>query len=582
MAHIRVTTETLQNAVADAVKDALGPKYDLPITMPPQLRWPLDYTTNSSEWIFRLTDPEKSKVEAIWWLHLKDGIQAPALEIGKWLLRIHTPLHRILQIRDLLTSPEFLENLPNELRHTLPLFGEWKLRDNLAHSYYSLVCRVLLEQDPRLREERKKELQYILRACTGFAELNQDETFAAISGACQALSEVPEQLHNMCGASAIVRTFDLVLDKDSLELDEAQQASLARLLQMIRVQNALYGDAAPPGIRLEDSRDLWGERSSGKLLRVESWEPDQVRAALGDTPFIGRIKEWSDVRTSIRAATCEDWLKPLISVVEQSSKEDTQKVVEQMLGVSFAPLLSSQAVHETASAQVFIAFPKSTDSSTSKMDQVIYRYQKKLEPIAILFATRLSQRFVRDEKIAEFKNEESRAVAAEQLISGTAHSLKIPLAVVLGALRNDVEKAEWFLTRGMSLVTIGGFIHNRERFIREAEDPKQARIDLETYWVPVSADVDDMYSLILDEKKLREYFDAARYYIRASDSGGSGHDQTPAIKAMTTLVEDETRLRIKCNRRYRLMQMNDPLNEVGVGKRAERYLRYFWSYSRIH
>ena len=571
--HIRATTETLQDAVAKAAGRILEPEPDLPITMPAQLRWPVDYIANSKEWIFRLTDPEETKVEATWWLHVKDDVQAPNAAIGKWLKRIHTPLHHILRTRDRLTDPEFLKTLDPELRQTLQIFGEWKLRDNVAHSYYPLVCRALLERIHELREERVKEFRYILCACTGFEERNQTETSAAITDACRALSEIPEQLNNICGASATVRTNDLVLDSESLELDEAQRASLARLLQMIRVQNALYGHAAPEGIRLEESPDLWGKQLSGKLLRIESWGPKEVQATLGDTTFIGRIKDSSDTRTAIRADICKEWLKPLLSMVEESSAENTQRELGETLGVSFELLRSSEAVHKTASdktasAQVFIAFPRSTDLAAATMVEVKDRYQKKLEPIASLFAARLKERFARDEQIAGVKKEESRAVVAEQLISGTAHSLKIPMTVALGALRNDPDKAEWFLTRGMSLVTIGGFIQNRERLIREAKDPKQVREALKTYWVPVSVDADEGHSLILDKTKLREYFDAACYYVRACNSGGPGYDQAPTIKAMTLLEEDDSRLSLSSRGRYRLMQTNNPVNEDRAGESA--------------
>jgi hypothetical protein len=560
IAHLRVTSKGLQALISEGVKTVLGPHPEKGIAIPNEWSPILSFTQNPANWIFQLSVPGTSDIEAIWWLHVR--YDCPTLssekrdQVQKWVDQIHAPLHRILNTRDRLLSSSLLRTLKRELKHTLPLFGEWKLRDNVAHAYYNLVSRVLLEQDATASIEREKEFFYILRACLAFAgEKNVDESDheTIIGDTRSALRSIKATVaHHLLGASAMVRTRSLTLCPGDGDTDGAQQILLARLLTMLHIQHSLSDTRAPESLILEEDRLIWGDRLCGKTLQLQSWGDDAVYATVGGTPIRGNFCEWSNVQTTVATGSCEEWIgHALLPPTEEEAIPIAAQIGSQ-LGVTFEPLGGARVEDPItgAAAQLFIAYTAS-DTSTRAPDEIKECYQDQLRFIANLFKQNFRERFIR----ARNDREQAHAEMAEQLISSTAHVLKIPLTVVRKLLNaGEVKKADTILQNAMSLVTIGQYIHDRERHSLEPEG---------AYWAPVSAQLREDHSIILDVAKLEQYFDVAKAYVESRDKGPGGIGTTATLEAIKKITGDRTRLPLESSGRYRLMRPGSDVSDAG-------------------
>lgn len=536
IAHLRVTPQALEDAIEVAASAALSEflvKEPLPTplrtlaTLFPEnaIERPADRQPlfpcgelNLDHLVFLPRADEDC--EAVWWIHTSDGSGWPrgARECAE---RIHKPLHSILQVIEKLAGWEDGLEVEDAWHHTLPLFAEFKLRDNLVDQYYSLVSRVLFidaggdsedakEQARQLVTRRICDLRSVLETCSNLiplrnVQIDPPEIEAACDAVCALVDILTAQrdptTNPFLGATSFVR----VRHRLRLAGDDRTNPSL-RLIHLLQIQKRLFGNAGPKTLLLEDGNET---------LTLESLADRHIQAMLGDKRIQAAPQNQFVVKTDLHAGRAHRWTTWIKDKVGRGyGISHIEDGLRRYLGSTFrfTSLDKSDCTNiaKQLQAELWVAFQNSREEGDAQS-----LYKEKLRPIARLFCVTMQEQYRFGRAQAAIAEEQGRAKEAEQLVGGTAHTLKIPIQVAQDrATEEAATRTTEVLALASGFVTIGAYIQKYRK--DQAAGKKRSLLT----WVRTER-LTDPAVLTLTRPSVSEWVRLALDYVSISKKHGS-------------------------------------------------------------
>jgi len=283
LAHLRITAQALEECINEAAPYLLRSYlYDTGrdglARLFPESRWPGTESTRpkllsaaglDDDHLLVFPSPGEDS-DLIWWLHTSLGAPGWPSGVKAHLSDLLAPLRAILKITHHLSGwgePLNFDQIDRVWRNPSVLYSEFKLRDNLAERYFSLVSRLLFASTEGDFRRRQTELTFLLEICASFEALGHHSVFQAIEHACGAAEQLRAQLANrtdILGATACIR-FRHRIDWEEPRYPQSRRTQLERLLSFLQIQ-AMFSEAGCR-IRLERDNDLWNDSESGQDYR---------------------------------------------------------------------------------------------------------------------------------------------------------------------------------------------------------------------------------------------------------------------------------------------------------------------------
>ena len=481
IAHLRVTTEALEHAIETAAYDIMRdhlmnspgetePTYKFaslfkgrpsPGKVPPNI---LEFQEPSREnLLFLLNDG--GECEAIWWLHTGDQSGWPS-EARKYAEDIHRPMSRILQIAEQLTGwQEGPLDIDPNWRHTLPLFAEFKLRDNLAERYYRLVSRVLFAAGDTANSDspagrRLDEFRLIMRICllTPWALAPEIDLEGLVRIACDSVIKLRGLLQfsiaqandRFLGTTSFVRVrHRLTPEGIEADLDEGVKRLLP-VLPLLRMQERLHPGGGTASVLSE----------LGEHLELETLVDNNYVAKLGKVMIPMRVRDhFAGPVTSLYPDRADWWTDQIVRRIEETgtggSTGRIQEELSDYLGAQFMPLAgSSDKDGDKLQAELQVVWQEVRAKSVIHLS-----YERKLAPIANLYRVSMHEQYRFGRALADTEVQRARVETAERLVEGTSHYLKIPIQVAKAyAEAGDASRAKEVLELATGFVVIGAYV----------------------------------------------------------------------------------------------------------------------------
>jgi hypothetical protein len=490
---------------------------------------------------------DNEQFEAVWIIHTFDNEAAWVDGSAELAEVIHKPLSQILKIAEtyaVWNSKEpnrwldwLKDKVSSNAHNTSSIYGQLKLRDNLGERYYHLISRLLFASDDTIRQ-RYDELVFMLTIC---ATPPGDEMpqHNMVSEACDAALELRNLLKRLgksfLGTSSGVRIrhhLDWTLEEknraQSVVIKNLGQkvwnninenfGYIRRLIHMLQIRGTLIRQFFPQDLTLDDEKERWKELFGG-ILRLSSTqiinETVNVNALLclnkedkkQEIDICCQVRPKFTFRTDLHPIHSRNLLNDWLSK-RANTRQDALSKVESFLQIQLTSIPASESkTGDKLDAALYVGFNKS-DLQAKEL------YLSKGQVIIKLFKEIMDERFQAIKDAERFAEEQGKLKAAESLISGLSHALKIPMQVAKEmAKEGRLEEVTRILEIAIPFVDVGAYIQNRERKKREGKQPKQNRLR------PVSEEI-HKDALIIRKSAVEEWFKMALEYVKVARKDG--------------------------------------------------------------
>lgn len=424
LAHLRITAQALEECINEAApyllrsylyntgRDGLGRLF-------PESRWPGTESTRpkllsaaglDDDHLLVFPTPGEDS-DLIWWLHTPPGSPGWPSPAKSHLLDLLAPLRAILKItHDLSGWGEHSDfhQIDGVWRNPSVLYSEFKLRDNLAERYFSLVSRLLFASTEADFRRRQTELAFLLKICASFEALGHQCAFQTIERACGVAEQLRAQLSNrtdILGATACIR-FRHRIDWEEPRHPQSRRTQLERLLSFLQIQTMVSEGGSR--IQLERDNDLWNDSESGQDYRgfvLELISCDKTSGTLvgrlsgqGESHALrARRSDQFVVQTDIHPERVDRWTADIVRALRDMGPARQSTVLDdRLMDYLKWPFRSLSEAREstTNSIQAKLIVACEDEAAFSS-------YEEKLRPLSNLFRVTLEDQYRTTKAIAE-------------------------------------------------------------------------------------------------------------------------------------------------------------------------------------